>query len=84
MIIIILNSLPFTNTSIAIKESINECVLVFVGYHLVLVTDFVPDFELEIKKYNSYSLISLIALTIVVYMFFIVKPLVSSILKILK
>ena len=67
MIIIILNSLPFSNTSNAIKESINECILVVICYHLLLVTDFVPDYELDIKTYNGYSIISLIIITIVVY-----------------
>ena len=72
MAIVILNSLPLNLRSDNVSESMNEVVIILICYHLMVVTDFVPMYERQVKLVNGYSMISIICLTAFVYILFII------------
>ena len=75
MIILILNTLPFSNNTTSFKEATNETIVLIICYHLIIVSDFVPEYKIKIKEYNGYSIITIIILTMLVYLAYIISPL---------
>ena len=72
MMILIMNSLPFQFHSDNYKETINEIIIIFVLYHVILASDYVPASELKLKEINAYSMIYLISSTVVFLLFLII------------
>ena len=72
MMILIMNSLPFQFHSDNYKETLNEIVIIFVLYHVILASDYVPASELKLKELNAYSMIYLISSTVVFLLFLII------------
>ena len=50
-----------------ISESFNEFFIVFVCYHLMIISDFVDPIEVDVKDTTSYSLVIIIALVTLFY-----------------
>jgi hypothetical protein len=72
MAILVLNSRPLNTMSDNVSESINEMIIIAICYHLIIISDYVPLYEQGVKLVCSYSLISVVSLTAVVYVLIIV------------
>ena len=72
MMITVLSSKPFQSKLDNATESINEIVIITICYHLIIVSEFVPPYEGQVKKINEYIMIAIISLTAIIYIIIIV------------
>ena len=81
MLIFTLNERPYWRKSDHVAEGINECVVIFVCYGLVIVSDFVDPIETVVKKYNGYFIISIITLVAFVFLVIIIFTIIINAYK---
>ena len=72
MMITVMNSKPYQSNMENISECVNEVVVILVSYCLVVFSDFVPEYELEVKEANGNILISIVLVVACVYIIMIV------------
>ena len=72
MAIVILNSRPLNSLNDNLSEALNEMVIIIICYHLMVISDFVPFYERDLKQIFSYAMISVICVTTFVYILIII------------
>ena len=74
MVIILFKNSPFDSSQINRNEWINEVVIIIFIYHVILLSDMIPQWHSEFKRDVSISLICFMTITLVIFLFQILKP----------
>ena len=80
MLIFIQNYKPFATKLENTNESINELIIMYVTYHLILISDFVPLSNTDLRVVVGYNLIIFVTISALYFLFSIIKKLVTSLI----
>lgn len=75
---------PFSCSRKNREECINEVVVIICCYHLMLLSDFVPTYEVEFRKYVGFSMIIVTSLVALYFLFSIITSILLPPIKNLK
>ena len=70
---------PYKTLTLNVSECVNEVIITIVCYHLILLSDFVPQANQEMKIASGFSMISIISLTVLGFLMMIVYPIATGV-----
>ena len=79
MMIYIMNNEPFQDKNQQVIETASEFIIILTLYHVVLLSDFVPAAYSKFREGTGYSMVILISLTTLYFLFIIVKGIAISV-----
>ena len=78
MMIMVMNSKPFSTNMESISECLNEIVVILVSYCLMIFSDFVPAYNLQVKDFDGYFLIGIVTVVTCVYVYTIIASILMN------
>ena len=75
MMMILLAAQPFEERDLGRQEVANEVIILVFVYHVILISDFVPQSQQEFKHFVSLSMVGFLTLVVLYFLFGIVRPL---------
>ena len=84
MMIMVMNSKPFSTNMESISECLNEIVVILVSYCLIIFSDFVPSYNLQVKDSVGFILVIMITVVTCVYVYIIISSVLIKLVDIIK